>query len=215
MTPAQSEVQIWGILPAAGMSRRMGRPKLTLPHENTTIAGSVARTLLDAGAGEAGLTRCAGGLVVVTRTELIDDLELPTDSRLHVVINDDAESEMIDSVRMGLRWIAVHLAETAERSAVPVGVLVVPADMPTISAEVCRQCMAAFLDDAQRIVIARHAGQGGHPIVFPLSLRDVVDQLDGGLRELPRTCSERVFFVETGEPGVVHDVDTPGDYQQL
>ena len=87
MTPMEERMHVWGIVPAAGMSRRMGRTKQSLPHRDSTIVGVIVRTLLDAG---------LRGLVVVTRTDLVTALDLPNDPRLDVAINDDAESEMVD-----------------------------------------------------------------------------------------------------------------------
>ena len=48
MTNPDSQLRVWGIIPAAGMSRRMGRTKQSLPFGGSTIAGTVTRILLDA-----------------------------------------------------------------------------------------------------------------------------------------------------------------------
>ncbi len=205
---AGSGFPIWAIIPAAGLSRRMGRPKLTLPHRGSTLAGIVAKTVLDAGVAE---------LIVVTRTELLDSLGLPADERVRVAINDDPASEMIDSIRIGLDQIDAGPPRRrgADDPASTTGVMVVPADMPAISAEVCRQCMAVFQSDPQRIVVASHSGTRGHPIIFPFSLKGAVDRLEDGLRELLRAYAERVVRVDCSEPGVIEDVDEPSDYEQL
>ncbi len=119
---------------------------------------------------------------------------------------------MIDSIRIGLD--AIHRAEAPQPDR-PVGVLVVPADMPTIGAATCQRCMAAFADDPGRIVIATHAGRRGHPIIFPLSLRTAIDDLTGGLNELPKRFPKRVHLVDTEDTGSIQDVDTPDDYRNL
>jgi molybdenum cofactor cytidylyltransferase len=193
-------VRVWGIIPAAGLSRRMGRPKQSLPFQGSTIVAAVAHTLLEAD---------VSGLVVVTRTELIDELRLPADSRVHVVVNDDPESEMIDSIRIGLSGLSRFRPAGAD------GVLVVPADMPTLSAGTCRACITAYESAPRRIVIATHGGRRGHPIVFPFALRRTVESLKGGLRELPRICSEQVLLLEIDDPAVELDIDTVDDYEQL
>lgn len=95
------------------------------------------------------------------------------------------------------------------------GVLVVPADMPSLSADTCRKCIAAFVTDPGRIVIATYLGKRGHPIIFPLSLRTMVEGLEGGLRELRHRYPNRVQFVETGDPAVIQDIDTLEDYDRL
>lgn len=192
--------RVWGIIPAAGMSRRMGQAKQTLPFGSSTIAGTVTRTLLDAE---------ASGVVVVARTHLVEQLQLPADPRVLVAVNDDADSEMIDSIRIGLA--ALNRLHPGARD----GVLVVPADMPALRSQSCRACVAAYVANPDRIVIATHAGRRGHPIIFPLTVRGAVDGLDGGLRMLPRMHPERVFLVEVDDPGVENDVDTVEDYERL
>ena len=57
------------------------------------MVGSVVRTLLDAG---------LDAVVVVTRSELVTGLGLPSDKRLSVAVNDDTSSQMIDSICIGL-----------------------------------------------------------------------------------------------------------------
>ena len=207
-TSQDRPVGIWGIIPAAGMSRRIGRPKQALPYAGSTIVGTVARTLLDAG---------VTGVVVVTRNDLVKRLDLPDDERVGTTINDDTDSEMIDSIRIGLAGLAgAHSPLDVGQSPSPAdGVLVVPADMPTVTADACRACMAAFITDPRRIVIATYQGVRGHPIIFPLSLWPTIDSLTQGLRQLARIHPDRVRLVETGEPGVTEDIDTPEDYERL
>ncbi len=187
----------WAIVPAAGLGRRIGLPKQTLPYRGETLAGNVTRTLLRAG---------VDGLVVVTRTRLVSTLGLPDDPRVKIAFNDREDSEMIDSIRIGLAALAGQQVA---------GVIVVPADMPTLSVDTCRKCMAAYAADPQRIVIATLSAHRGHPIIFPFSLRAAVDQLDGGLNQLPRQYPERVHLLQVDDPGVTRDVDALADYDAL
>ena len=204
--------RIAAIIPAAGASRRMGRSKQTLPVGESTLTATVVRTLLNADVQR---------VVVITRTSLTTALHLPKDPRVTVQINDDATSEMIDSIRIGLRALideyttVQESARAAERLDENDGVLVVPGDMPTLSVDTCRRCMEAFMADPRRIVIATHAGKRGHPIIFPLSMDDTVDRLATGLNALPQKHPERVHLVAVDDPGAVADVDTQADYDAL
>lgn len=208
-------VRIWAIVPAAGLGRRMGGPKQTLAYRGSTLVGTVTRTLLAAG---------VDGLVVVTRTALVGELELPDDARVRIAFNENDAGEMIDSVRIGLAAlvdeqgrggeVTVASNKTDSASALT-GVLVVPADMPTVSVDTCRKCISAYEDDPRRIVIATHAARRGHPIIFPLSLRGALDRLSGGLNELPRQTPQRVHLVEVDDPGATCDVDALTDYERL
>lgn len=202
------DVPVWAIIPAAGVARRMGRAKQTLPYDGSTLTGTVARCLLQAG---------VDGVVVVTRASLVSALDLPDDARVQVAFNEVADSDMIDSIRIGLATIAAAttVGDSAASMTPNVGVLVVPGDMPALSAKTCQECIHVFQADPSRIVIATHGQRRGHPIVFPLALRSAVEPLTGGLNELPRRYADRVYRVEIDDPSVTRDVDTPVEYEQL
>ncbi len=214
VTTMDQKVRVWGVIPAAGAGRRMGRPKQTLPFRSSTLAGTVTRTLLEAG---------VAGVVVVTRRRLVRVLDLPRDPRVRVALND--EGEMIDSIRIGLDALAGDAVRHRLPAGEPTGwkpvphrtdgVIVVPADMPTMSAEACRSCIRAYAANPHRIVIATYCGRRGHPIIFPFSMRDMLDELHAGLNELPRRFPQRVELVVVDDPGVTRDVDTPLDYDTL
>ncbi|UCE59840.1 MAG: nucleotidyltransferase family protein [Phycisphaerales bacterium] len=200
MTRPASNPQVWGIIPAAGLSRRMGRTKQSLEFRGKTFTAAVTRTLLDAG---------TAGVVVVTRTLLKDELQLPCDPRVQIVFNDDATSEMIDSIRIGIT--ALGCFEPHDRD----GVLVVPADMPALRVESCVACIDSYLANAQPIVVATHKGKRGHPIIFPLALRRELDRLSDGLRMLPNIHKDQLVLVEVEDPGAELDIDTTEDLGKL
>ena len=231
MSKPTAHVQVFGIVPAAGSSRRMGRPKPSLPYGDSTMVGVVVRTLLNAD---------LDGVVVVTRSELAASLDLPSDPRIVIVYNDDANSEMIDSVRAALMHLAISVPggsfeepsrieapsidnrsaaggtiDNLRRPSAAVGVLIVPADMPAIRVGAYRACLAAFAVDPESLVIATNDGKRGHPIIFPWSLRADVMGLHNGLRELTQIHADRVRLVETRDPGVTRDVNSPDDYERL
>lgn len=208
MSALRRDVPIWAIVPAAGLGRRMGRPKQSLPYGGSTLTGTVVRCLLQAD---------VDGVVVVTRASLVVALDLPDDARLQVAFNEAADSDMIDSIRIGLATVVAATAVDGNNATMDanVGVLVVPGDMPLLSAATLQKCMHAFETDPRRIVIASYGQRRGHPILFPLALRAAVDRLDGGLNELPQRFADRVQFVKSNDPAVTRDVDTPDEYDEL
>lgn len=201
MTSTKSRVRVFGIVPAAGMSRRMGTPKQSLPCGDGTMTARTAATLLAAD---------LDAVVVVTRAELVDAIGLPRDDRLRVAINDDASSEMIDSVRLGL-----ELLDDGFGGSPDAGVLVVPADMPKVSPDACRRCIEAFRERPSNIFIATCDGRRGHPILFPAVLRHMLGAIEGGLNELPRLRADLVREVAIDDVAILRDVDTQADYDQL
>jgi molybdenum cofactor cytidylyltransferase len=75
--------------------------------------------------------------------------------------------------------------------------------------------MDAFREEPTRIIVATHAGRRGHPLIFPAMLRGEVIRLQEGLNTLATRHADRVRTVETGDPGVVEDVDTWEQYRSL
>ncbi len=199
--PAPVPIRIGAVVPAAGMSRRMGPAKQVLPYLATTVTATVTQTLLDAG---------VDALAVVTRSELAEGLRLPADARVRTVINDDSQSEMIDSIRMGLEALGAAGMLGAKD-----GVVVVPGDMPEVSAETCRRCMEVFQAEPERLVIATHEERRGHPIVIPFSMGSELEGLEDGLRGLARRFPERVRLVAVSDTAVTQDMDTPEAYRRM
>ncbi len=189
--------RIAAIIPAAGMSRRMGRPKQTLRLGGHTLVGRVTGVVLDAGADP---------VVVVTRTEFRGACGLPEDPRVILTINDDADSEMLDSIRMGIDALSPHALRGVD------GVMVVPADMPFLNVSAVAACIAACRAEPGSLIKATYNGAGGHPLIFPYELAPRVRQLKGGLKALTGEFPERVRLIPCDET-VAADVDTPRDYE--
>jgi len=204
MTRSDKLPVVLGIIPAAGMSRRMGIAKQTLPLAGYTMTACVARTMLDAD---------LDGVVVITRSELLERLALPADDRLFTAINDDSNTQMLDSIQIGIRHLQEHMPSSIDTASV--GVLVIPGDMPTVPVAACKSCVEAFHRDRTRIVIATCDDMRGHPILFPLTLCESFGELKGGLNALPARFSDRVVEVACSDPAILRDVDTRADYEDL
>lgn len=205
-----SEARIWAIVPAAGAGRRMGQPKQCLPYGTSTLIGAVVQELL---------TAKIAGIVVVTRSEIEKEMRLPPDPRVLIAYNGQPDSEMIDSIRIGLNELdGLQLAETSADCTTPHstdGVLVVPADHPEINAPTYVRCMEAFFQHPGSIIVAVHAGRKGHPIIFPFEMRHHVQALPSGLNGLLDKYEHTVKRIELNDPGVLRDIDTPEQYKQL
>jgi len=203
MTAGDETTRLSGVVPAAGMSRRMGTAKQVLAFQDTTMVGAVVRTMLAAG---------VDAVVVVTRSELQARLGLSNDPRIAIAINDDAQSQMIDSICLALAHItSAGAADHGARD----GVLVIPGDMPTIRAAAVRACADTYRRTPDRIVIATYRGRRGHPIIFPLAMQSELDELGGGLNELPRLFADRVVEHAVDDATILSDVDTPNDFNGI
>jgi xanthine dehydrogenase accessory factor len=191
--------RVFAIVPAAGLSRRMGRPKLLLEVDGRPLLLALLEPLAAAS---------IAGLVLVTRHDIATRVALERLPRLIVAHNEDDESEMVDSVRLGLRtWLERQPPAPHD------GFLVCPADQPGITPADFEACVAAFRAAPEQLVIATYGGRAGHPLIFPAALAAFVQSpaCDHGLHALPQKYADRVKLVECQSAAVVRDVDEPGD----
>lgn len=206
------------IVPAAGRSRRMGRPKLLLPFGEGTVLGATLSALAGGGARRISvavrpddrdlsewLARAAAGEPLRPEPASGDPPEIL------VAFNPDAERGMLSSVLAGL----------AALGAVTGPLLVSPADLPALSPET----VAAVLEALTRVepgagaglVVPVHEGRRGHPLGIAPRLVAEIPELDltVGLRQLLERHPDEVVEVPVDDPGAVRDLDTLGDYEEL
>ena len=214
--PSNSLARVLAIVPAAGRSRRMGQAKQLLNIGGRPMLECVVEPLLAAS---------LQGVLVVTHSALAAQLAEKLGAlgvacgepgRIAVAINDDPASEMIDSIRIGLRWW-MREAAPGDRARDEDGFLVCPADQPGLRVGDIELCVAAFRLDPTRVVIAAHEGREGHPIIFPAALAVFVESpaCDGGLRELPRVHPDLVTRVDLATDAATRNINTPEDYDRL
>jgi molybdenum cofactor cytidylyltransferase len=179
------------ILLAAGSSSRFGSNKLLHPLNGVPIAVRSARNLAAA---------LAHPLAVVKpgAHELTAALR---DAGCETVVCDEANEGMGLSLACGVR-----------ASADAGGWLVALADMPFIRPR-------TMADLAQRIVAGGtvvaplYQGRRGHPVCFSPRLRGELVSLQGdeGARKVFQRHAGSAALVEVDDPGVLRDIDTPGD----
>lgn len=193
---------VYGIIPAAGRSRRMGRPKPALPIRGRPMLHQVAEALLDAPLDA----------VVIVVSEVVLPVTAALEPRCEIVLNPRPDAEMIESIQLAIRHIDVTRAAHDTD-----GVLVCPCDAAGISVETVRACATSFRRDPSRLVIATYGGKRGHPIILPRRFTNEILALasNEGLNQIPRRHAANVLEVPCDDPGVVRNVNTPADYDGL
>jgi molybdenum cofactor cytidylyltransferase len=151
------------------------------------------------------------GIMIVTHRLIAEQIGAALPAGVLLARNDDEHSEMIDSVRIGLRaWL--------ERASIAAhdGFLVCPADQPGIASTDFDACIRAFQQAPDRTVIATRAGRRGHPLIFPATLAPFVQSpaCNGGLNALPHTFAGTVVEVPCQSKGVSEDIDTRADHDR-
>lgn len=201
-----SSKNVTAILLAAGMSRRMGRPKLDLPWGESTVIGQVASSLAEGGAG-AGL----GRILVVTggaRRQVeraLGQVHLPVP--LELVYNPDyARGEMLSSLQVGLGTLQTGIR----------GVLVCLGDQPQMRSDTVRQVLQAYQAVDQPLVVPSYAMRRGHPWVIDRSLwaQALALQPPHTLRDFLTDHQALIQYVLVDTPTILDDLDTPQDYQR-
>jgi molybdenum cofactor cytidylyltransferase len=203
MEPRKPDL-IVAVLPAAGGSRRMGRPKLLLALHGGPLIGGVVNALLGGGAGE---------IVVVTAPE---DEELRGWARragIESAVNPAPERGMLSSILEGIAALG-GAAELARRGAT---LLVYPADLPNLRAGTVAGLLRRMREAGAPIAEPVFQGKRGHPLAIAPALIPEIDTLDPevGLRQLRDRHQAELLEVEVEDVGVVQDVDTPEDYERL
>ena len=189
---------IQAIILAAGKSERMGRVKPLLPWGR--------RTLIEAIIDRVARSRAKEVLVVLGAAR--DDIE-PVIAKYHVgrVFNPDFARGMLSSIQRGL--------EAVPRDAQ--AVLFFLGDQPAPSAAIINRLIDAYEKTGKGIVLPVCGGRRGHPVLIDLKYRNKIRALDPGigLRQLMRNHPEDILEVRTRSPRVLHDIDTPEDYERV
>ncbi len=179
------------VLLAAGTSSRMPSWKMALPlGEKPVIAWSV-ETFLE-----------VSDRVIVVGGHRFDDLQwLLASYPVELVHNSRYAQGMFSSVKAGLRtvspeakWVFIH-----------------PADHPLVRV----RTLHLLLQSRGVLVVPTYRGRKGHPLLVRGTLVPAILQWPDTetLRTFVR--SSPMTLVETGDPGVVLDLDHPEDYERL
>ena len=184
---------VHGVVLGAGSSRRLGRPKQTLPLGDTTVLGWVVRN-----AEASTLDR-----VVVVLGGAADEVRASLRSgRAELVSSQAYASGCASSLLAGLDAVADADA-----------VMLVLGDMPGVDASVIDTVRADWEEHAPAMAVTSYQGQLGHPFVFSASMFPDLAALHGdkAVWKLIEAEPHRVRHVAVDRP-LPLDVDTWDDY---
>lgn len=189
-----SRGEIAAIVPAAGLSRRMGLLKQLAGFAGRPMIVHVAANLREAGV--------FARIHVVTGHAGIQVADAIRDCGVTPIENPDyASGGMLSSVKAGLRAIPGHCVAFA----------LVLGDQPAILPATYRLLASDWRAHRPRLLAPVFDGKRGHPVFFSAELVDEVLALPGDATLKTLTdryrASRREMQVE--DPGVVTDVDTP------
>lgn len=205
--PAESAVReprrCWGVVPAAGLSRRMGVQKLLLPLRGQPVVAHLVAALQAGGVTDVHL------LVRAEDRPLRERLaSLPV--RCHTV--DQPTPDMRTSVERLLQHLAEECAPRPQDAW-----LLCPADHPVLSPSVVRTLLTAGEHHPDAILVPTYADRRGHPTLFPWTTTSALQSLPPGegLNAILRRNLHPVIELPVDDPAILRDLDEPQDYQRL
>lgn len=188
---------ICAIVLAAGRSQRMGTQKLLLPLRGKTVIACVVDAVLAAAVEKTFV------VVGADRGPIADAL---AGRPVEYVLNPATKSEMIESLRCGLRALPGECA----------AFLVVLGDQPLISSETIGRLILAWWQSRRGILVPVWEGRRGHPVLIAATYREeILTRFDAaGLRGLLCAHPDDTEEVAGADSSLLHDLDTPADYER-
>lgn len=195
--------RLFAIVPAAGLSRRMGTSKLLLPLGKSTVIERMLSSLVHPSIVQV--------FVVVRRTD--DELKKLVESSGASCISPEIDPpDMKASVEFGLNEIRrrYEMRDTD-------GWILCPADHPVLDPTLVDQLINRWIQSPAKILVPRCGARRGHPTIFRSTLIKEVRSIPGdrGIDWLLRTYSTEVEEFATDSQTVLTDLDTPADYERL
>jgi len=187
------------VILAAGASTRMGRPKLLLEWEHTTVLGHLVGLWQGSGAAQITVVCAADDDALATEC---DRLGVPAEAR---IINPEPARGMFSSIQCAARWAGWWADVT--HWAIALG------DQPHLQPDT----LCALVDFASQqpgaICQPGRDGSGRHPVILP---RPAWCELAGStvatLREFLHERAAEVRLLASDDPGLDLDLNQPGDY---
>jgi molybdenum cofactor cytidylyltransferase len=188
---------ITAIIPAAGLSSRMGQNKLLMRFAGKSLIEHAVDTLMTSGVDEIVVVLGHEANLVRSRLE---------GKGVRFVENLDYRAGLSTSVRAGME-------------AAPKGsdaMMIYLADQPLLESDEIKRLIQAFAEAkraGKSIVVPFFGNERGNPVILDASYREMVLDIAGdvGCRRIIKRHPEQIFAVPMETDHVVRDVDTPED----
>jgi molybdenum cofactor cytidylyltransferase len=196
---SNSPPNIAAVVLAAGMSRRMGRPKALLPLGDEPLIRRIIRNLID--------SQSVSQIIVVTGHSSAAVVAAVSDLDVTSIGNSNYDvGGMLSSVQAGIRAAPPNVD----------AVMIALGDQPLVQSDTISAIVSAWTRTRALLVVPSHREKRGHPIIIASSgfaevlalhadetLKTFVTRHENDLVELP-----------VDDPGITTDIDTPDDYER-
>jgi molybdenum cofactor cytidylyltransferase len=190
---------IGAVVLAAGLSTRMGSPKMLLKWGSTTVIEQVVDTLRKANVTE----------IVVVAGGLYKEISALFDGSAVKVIQNPAytNGEMTTSMQIGLSGLS-KMTDAA---------MIVLGDQPFINIKTVEKVVEAFKESKSNIVMPSVNNRRGHPWIIGRSLWEEIMAIMPPLtmRDFIRDKQADIEYVVVDDESIIQDMDTPEDYERM
>jgi molybdenum cofactor cytidylyltransferase len=190
--------RIAGVILAAGLSRRLGRPKQLLELDGKPLVRHAA---------ERALTSRLDELIVVTGAHADAIGRALAGLPVRLVHNDRYERGMGTSLAAAVQALGDDVD----------AIVVLLADQPAVLPVAIDRAIAARRETGAPVVMARYGEEQGHPVLFGEECFPELAALEGdaGGRDVVRAHRDRLALVDGGLPTPPADVDTEEAWDAL
>ena len=195
---------IFGLIPAAGKSTRMGQPKLLLPLGGQTVIEHTLRAMKVAGVNH---------VLVVVGPHVADLGRVVENADAHALVLGAETAEMRSTIERGLGWIEERFRPAAHDL-----IVLTPGDQPLIGPNVLGSLFAALSENPDRsITVPTFEGKRGHPLVFQWTHAAPIRALPAGagVNKYLRDQTGVLLEVPVASVDILSDLDTPEEYAEL
>jgi molybdenum cofactor cytidylyltransferase len=190
---------IVAVVLSAGESSRMGSPKALLPINDETFVERIVSTLKRTRVGE---------IIVVIGHNAEELKEKIAHLPVEILTNREYKLGQLSSLQVAIR----HLLRTQNCE----GILVHLVDHPYIDSGLVDCMIEAFEASGKLIVVPRHQGKRGHPVIFSRKLLTELLQapIDQGAKAVVNAHVDDTLQIDIDDEGVTIDIDTPDEYRR-
>lgn len=177
----------------------MGWPKALLPIDGQTFIERIVAALK-----QGGLERIVVVLGFNTEEMRRQIEQLPVE----IVVNPDYKQGQLSSLQTAIRYL--------ESDTNCDGMLVHLVDHPYIDPQLVGVMVRQFSESKKLIVVPRHQGKRGHPVIFARALfaELLSAPMDQGAKAVVNAHRSETLEIDTEDVGITLDIDTPELYRR-
>jgi molybdenum cofactor cytidylyltransferase len=187
---SKDNMKIWGIILAAGEGKRAGGGKLSRAIQGKPMLQCVVETAVHSG---------LDNILLVTGYERNLGEKIANQFSIKSYFNSDYPLGMSTSLKLGLSKVPFGIS----------AVVVLLGDMPYIQRETLEAIIDLYKATGGKIIIPVYNGRKGHPVLISCIYKDEIYNISGdmGAREIIKKHVDEVIYLETGDPGILQDID--------